>query len=366
MAKQRNPVTVQIKPGTQFGRWTVIKEVEPRKRRNSNKLRRYFECVCECGAVKPVCIDGLVYHTSESCGCSKLSPTAKNIARRIARKNNGRAAADKKWQSENSQQINANARAWRLSRNPPLIFFGPPIPEGMRPCRGPCHDLRPITDFWQRATGQIESWCKECAAAEQKARWDNDPEMRRRSNERQQQWIANNPERYATARKAWDEANGDKIQESRRCSLEAQRLRDPGFEARRAQEWREQNPEKAKESTRKYAKANPHVGLASSHRYRVRRLHATPKWADDALMLEFYVEAQMRKQATGIEHAVDHIVPLQSPLVCGLHCQDNLQVITGVENSRKGNRFWEGMWGPFTRHSTLAAKVTTVEVWIDA
>ena len=41
---------------------------------------------------------------------------------------------------------------------------------------------------------------------------------------------------------------------------------------------------------------------------------------------------------TGIKHEVDHIIPLQSPFVCGLHVEYNLQVITAKMNRSKGNK----------------------------
>lgn len=45
--------------------------------------------------------------------------------------------------------------------------------------------------------------------------------------------------------------------------------------------------------------------------------------------------------ATGVLHHVDHIVPLISPLVCGLHVGNNLRVIPAVENMRKSNKLIE-------------------------
>ena len=45
----------------------------------------------------------------------------------------------------------------------------------------------------------------------------------------------------------------------------------------------------------------------------------------------------------GFKWEVDHIVPLQSKLVCGLHVHNNLQVITALENIKKHNKVWPDM-----------------------
>lgn len=69
---------------------------------------------------------------------------------------------------------------------------------------------------------------------------------------------------------------------------------------------------------------------------------AAPSWltdADRAAMLSLYLDAATRDVA----HHVDHIIPLNHPLVCGLHVPANLQVLAGPDNVRKGNSF-EGGW----------------------
>jgi hypothetical protein len=74
-----------------------------------------------------------------------------------------------------------------------------------------------------------------------------------------------------------------------------------------------------------------------------RRKHreATPKWltkAQKGLMREIYKMAITMTQTTGEQYVVDHIVPLRSHEVCGLHVPWNLRVITQEENLKKSNK----------------------------
>lgn len=83
---------------------------------------------------------------------------------------------------------------------------------------------------------------------------------------------------------------------------------------------------------------------ANESKRRATMLCATPTWASELKILEFYETAAGLRMLLGAFYSVDHIVPLQSALVCGLHCEHNLQVVTREENSCKGNRFWPDMW----------------------
>jgi 5-methylcytosine-specific restriction endonuclease McrA len=65
----------------------------------------------------------------------------------------------------------------------------------------------------------------------------------------------------------------------------------------------------------------------------------TPHWADLDQIRKIYLEATHLTKVTGITHVVDHIIPRKHPLVCGLHNQFNLQILTRKENSLKSNRF---------------------------
>lgn len=82
----------------------------------------------------------------------------------------------------------------------------------------------------------------------------------------------------------------------------------------------------------------PKYRLINSKR-RAAKLQALPKWVDMVEVKKIYARAVRLTKETGISHEVDHIDPLQNPLVCGLHVHQNLQVLTESENCRKHNKF---------------------------
>ena len=61
-----------------------------------------------------------------------------------------------------------------------------------------------------------------------------------------------------------------------------------------------------------------------------------PAWADKAAIAAIY------KAAKDAGKTVDHIVPLSHRLVCGLHCEANLRIVSADENRKKGNTFAVG------------------------
>jgi len=81
----------------------------------------------------------------------------------------------------------------------------------------------------------------------------------------------------------------------------------------------------------KWKREHPAVVAAQAARRRAAIQKATPKWADEGAIRKIYEEAAKKRWH------VDHIVPLRSPLVCGLHCEANLRVVPPEVNLRKGN-----------------------------
>lgn len=69
------------------------------------------------------------------------------------------------------------------------------------------------------------------------------------------------------------------------------------------------------------------------------RLQATPPWVELKELAKFYELRDKMFLKTGIEHHVDHIIPIKGKIVCGLNVPWNLQVLTAKENLRKGNRW---------------------------
>lgn len=65
---------------------------------------------------------------------------------------------------------------------------------------------------------------------------------------------------------------------------------------------------------------------------------ASVLWADKAKIDEIYEECRRVTRETGVQHHVDHIIPLQGRLVCGLHVENNLRIITASENCSKHNK----------------------------
>jgi hypothetical protein len=86
---------------------------------------------------------------------------------------------------------------------------------------------------------------------------------------------------------------------------------------------------------------NPHLVTAKAARYRAAKLNRMLKWGKEKLKPEidtWYRRAQLATLFMGEPYEVDHIEPLQGKDRSGLHVPWNLQLLTKLENSSKGNR----------------------------
>lgn len=141
-------------------------------------------------------------------------------------------------------------------------------------------------------------------------------------------WEARNPERHAHGNRA-------RSNRWRTKNVELSRLRVLRSKRKKLIYYREQS--------REWAQANAAKCRARYKAYMARKLRAMPIWADLEKIEALYELAQQMTKSTGQPWHVDHVVPLTSKLVCGLHTHDNLQVIPGSLNLSKSNRYWPDM-----------------------
>lgn len=104
----------------------------------------------------------------------------------------------------------------------------------------------------------------------------------------------------------------------------------------------QKDPNKFKERVRLRKVNNPHWVAELRAKQRAEELQRIPKWltTSDRKRISFiYQLARMLTDVTGEVYQVDHIIPLRGKLVSGLHVPDNLQILTRLENIRKGNKW---------------------------
>jgi hypothetical protein len=70
---------------------------------------------------------------------------------------------------------------------------------------------------------------------------------------------------------------------------------------------------------------------ARINKRRALKLRAIPKWANLEKIKLIYKNCPKG-------YHVDHIIPLNNPIVSGFHVENNLQYLTAVENVKKGNK----------------------------
>lgn len=89
-----------------------------------------------------------------------------------------------------------------------------------------------------------------------------------------------------------------------------------------------------------YTKIIPRQAFhASSARRAAALAQRMPAWRDQTAIDAIYSEARRITAETGVLYHVDHEIPLQGELVSGLHVHNNLRVMLGDDNLRKGHRF---------------------------
>ena len=144
-------------------------------------------------------------------------------------------------------------------------------------------------------------------------------------------------------KKEWEQNNKDKVQAYSKKYRKDNLDRISKDNIIRCKEYYTKNKEDLKYYQKSYKKANKGIVNAQNSKRRAQKILATPLWVlsnkEELNKIEkLYKEAIRLTETTGIEHHVDHIIPLLGKNVSGFHCYENLQILTAEENMKKGNR----------------------------
>ena len=155
-------------------------------------------------------------------------------------------------------------------------------------------------------------------------------------------WYRTNRERILADRAIYRAKNSDTIKKRNTAYTKANKQRI----IEKVKMWQAENKDKVRAYKKKCKNQNREkyraMNAAGAVRRQATKLQATPKWVNWFFIEEIYDLAARRTKLRSGGHRwhVDHIVPLRSKLVCGLHVHNNLQVIPGKANQEKSNVHW--------------------------
>lgn len=200
-----------------------------------------------------------------------------------------------------------------------------------------CKVEKPLEEFVKNKAQKDghHNACRPCKKVSDKLYRDNNKEKvsagkrkcylekREHYYEKTKEWVKNNPE----ARKRIVSTHYSKNQEA---ILEKQSV------------YRSENRELCNSRIKSWSERNPDKLRAKDARRRSQELKAQPVWLSDKQKQEIddiYKLARDCELVSGEKYHVDHIVPLQGKVVCGLHVPWNLQVLPASVNIGKSNKF---------------------------
>ena len=133
----------------------------------------------------------------------------------------------------------------------------------------------------------------------------------------------------------------DGLQASCKVCKRIERLDNLETNRKAVRQWHEENKEYYAEYKKEWRSKNKTQVNAAVSKYRSNKKKRTPAWADLEKINYFYGVAAYLDWVSGnfVKHHVDHIVPLNGKTVCGLHVENNLQVLKSIDNFRKSNKY---------------------------
>jgi len=172
----------------------------------------------------------------------------------------------------------------------------------------------------------LHSWCRACVNLQRK-------ENKEKYLITQKSYVANNPEKI----KQWVENTKKnpeyKIKKANADKIYREKLGDSLRVKKKA--YVLNNYTKVQESKKREYEKNKQAYKARAYQRLQNIKRLTPFDADKSKIQQFYIDAKTITLSTGIKHEVDHIIPISKG---GLHHQDNLQILTWLENRSKGTK----------------------------
>ena len=171
-----------------------------------------------------------------------------------------------------------------------------------------CGEVKPLESFTADSKNKSGrgATCKECHRAHNRKHY---AENRDKIAARKKKYNAENPEKISASNKKYLAKHRDKV-------------------LARQKKHREKFPEKV---------------AAKSAKRRAAELERIPSWSNDddlKAIRKIYARCKKINELTGVEHHVDHVIPLQGENVSGLHHSTNLAIIPAALNLSKNNS-WE-------------------------
>ena len=151
-------------------------------------------------------------------------------------------------------------------------------------------------------------------------------------------WYEENKEAATAQRKIYKSNNKEFLAIGRKRHYEKNKKRVNA----QSKAYYEAHKEEAAARGKIYRAKNKDLLAAKSAKRKAGKLMAAPSWLTSEHHIQIkekYTLCATLTESTGINHHVDHIVPLNGKNVCGLHVPWNLQVITAEKNIRKNNNY---------------------------
>jgi hypothetical protein len=140
-------------------------------------------------------------------------------------------------------------------------------------------------------------------------------------------WVKDNAKRSLEPKSEASKAAGHRYYERNKSAVIARAQARPDVEKKA---WK-----------KKHKDSNPDYYKTLTSLRKRRHRNATPRWLSakqKSEIRQLYQIAITMTRTTGERYVVDHIIPLISHEVCGLHVPWNLRVITQDENLKKSNK----------------------------